>query len=99
MSGLIVWDERRVNPKFLYYYLWRYKEDKLVTLMAGTANTSLTIKDLEAVLIEFPDILVQDAMVKALDNALSKIRRICSRAETAIHTTNELVVDMLHSLL
>jgi restriction endonuclease S subunit len=58
-------------PKFLYYYLWAYKEEKLVSLMAGTANTSLTLKDLEAVTVVVPSMCYQSKFVSFMDRLVS----------------------------
>jgi len=67
MAALIVKPEVELLPKYLYYYLWRHKEDKLVSLMKGTANTSFTIKKLKNVSITFPDIDIQREVVGILD--------------------------------
>ena len=59
MAALLVKPGIDLLPKFLYYYLWYHKERKLVSLMAGTANTSLTINKLKTVPIAFPDVETQ----------------------------------------
>jgi type I restriction enzyme M protein len=66
MAAILVRDPTVLVPKFLYYYLWAYKEEKLVSLMAGTANTSLTLKDLEQVTVVVPDISYQSLFVSFL---------------------------------
>jgi type I restriction enzyme M protein len=99
MAALIVRDEQQLLPKFLYYYLWRHKDAKLVTLMAGTANTSLTLNDLEGVLIEFPALSVQREIVTELDAMHHETAQISLNAETAVAETQELVLDAFHSLL
>jgi type I restriction enzyme M protein len=99
MAALIVRDEKRLLPKFLYYYLWRHKDAKLVTLMAGTANTSLTLTDLEGVLIEFPELAMQQEIVAELDSLHDETKQIYSNAESIVSESRELVLDSLHSLL
>jgi type I restriction enzyme M protein len=98
MAAVLVRDSR-VRPKFLYYYLWRYKEEKLVSLMAGTANTSLTLRDLETVTIEFPDLPVQDAIVDKLDRVLEAIVRIQATTREMATISGEIVTNSLRTLL
>src|SRR5205814_1021736 len=99
MAGLVVNDNERLRAKFLYYYLWRYKEEKLVSLMAGTANTSLTLTDLQGVLVSFPSITEQDAIVAALDRMMMEVEQIRLKAESLTGVVTELVADSLHFLL
>ena len=98
MAALVVRDELRLLPKFLYYYLWRHKDEKLVTLMTGTANTSLTLTDLEGVTIEFPDLTMQREIVTELDKIQSEGSHISRNVEIVIQESQELVLDTLHSL-
>lgn len=70
MAAIIVKEEVELLPKFLYYYLWAHKEDKLVKLMAGTANTSLTIGKLQTVQVEYPSLEIQAEIIGALDNVV-----------------------------
>jgi len=98
MAALVVRDENLILPKFLYYYLWRHKEDKLVTLMAGTANTSLTLTDLEGVEIEFCELAMQREVVAELDNALCQSNEISLTAEAATAEVREFLLDALYSL-
>ncbi|HVJ04234.1 MAG TPA: N-6 DNA methylase [Candidatus Saccharimonadales bacterium] len=99
MAALIVRDETQLLPKFLYYYLWRHKDAKLVTLMAGTANTSLTLTDLEGVLIEFPELGVQQDIVTELESLHDETKQISSSAEYIVGESQELILDAFHSLL
>jgi len=99
MAALIIHDENQLLPKFLYYYLWRYKDAKLVTLMAGTANTSLTLTDLEGVEIEFPELAIQREIVTELDAMHIETTHIFEKSEIAIRESEELVLDAFHSLL
>jgi len=99
MAALIVRDEQRLLPKFLYYYLWHHKDSKLVTLMAGTANTSLTLTYLEGVVIEFPELAVQREIVAELDAMQVETTQISANSEIVTEETRELVLDAFHSLL
>ena len=73
MAALTVKNDVKLLPKYLYYYLWRYKEEKLVSLMAGTANTSLTKQKLESVEIAYPDIDVQEEIIAAIDGLFESL--------------------------
>ncbi len=68
MAALLVKDDIPLRTKYLYYYLCKHKEDKLVSLMAGTANTSFTLTDLQNVEIIYPTLAIQDAIVAALNH-------------------------------
>jgi len=68
MAAISVKPDVELVPKYLYYFLWVHKEDKLVSLMAGTANTSLTLTKLKTVTISFPSIDRQRTIVAALDH-------------------------------
>jgi type I restriction enzyme M protein len=72
MAALITKNDAPVRAKYLYYYLWKHKDDKLVSLMAGTANTSLTLTDLKSVEITYPPPDTQDIIVAAIDNILKE---------------------------
>ena len=73
MAGISVKPDVELDPKYLYYYLWVHKEDKLVSLMAGTANTSLTLTKLKTVTISFPkNIDRQRTIVASLDDIFQK---------------------------
>lgn len=98
MAALVVRDEQTLLPKFLYYHLWRHKDEKLVTLMAGTANTSLNLTNLEDVMVEFPDLRMQSEIVAELDRMDSARGRICANAEITVQESRELFVDALHVL-
>lgn len=73
MAAIVTKKEVELLPKFLYYYLWAHKENKLVKLMAGTANTSLTIEKLYTVRIQYPSLEKQTQIVEALDNLLAPV--------------------------
>jgi hypothetical protein len=72
------------------------KDDKLVSLMAGTANTSLTLSDLETVSISFPSAAIQDAIIEVLDVMVGEVERTCLQADSVNRTARELVNDVLH---
>jgi len=63
-------------PRYLYYYLTSKKDEKLVKLMSGTANTSLTKQKLMPVVIRFPDRAIQEVVVRRLDALSEGLRQI-----------------------
>lgn len=71
MAAIGVKPDIPLLTKYLYYYLWRFKDEKLVSLMAGTANTSLTIEKLKTVNITFPNLHRQEEVVAALDRIMN----------------------------
>lgn len=76
MAALVVKPEKALLPRYLYYYLWQYKEEKLVALMAGTANTTLTLTKLKTVSVSYPSLDVQETIVSRLDSLLGDIDNI-----------------------
>jgi hypothetical protein len=76
LAAVIVKPGTELLTKYLYYYLWRFKEEKLVKLMAGTANTSLTVEKLREVRVQAPDHLVQQEIVEAIDTALTEVAAV-----------------------
>jgi|GEM_PF-1962484 len=84
--------------RYLYYYLWRYKEEKLVTLMAGTANTSLTLDKLKGVEIEYPCTEVQEAVVSSLDALFESFGGIATLIGSASSMIEACPENVLHYL-
>ena len=84
--------EKEVDLKYLYYYLWSFKDEKLVKLMRGTANTALTVKKLRTVSITYPGLKQQEAVANALDAVLQDVRNLLS-ALKACETDSELILD------
>ena len=97
MAAIIVREGVRLSTKYLYYYLWRFKEQKLVRLMAGTANTSLTLEKLSEVRIEAPSLEAQERIVSAIErtiDAIAVVREwICSASDVCDSVTE----DALHA--
>jgi type I restriction enzyme M protein len=96
LAAVIVNDHAPLLTRYLYYYLWRHKEEKLVSLMAGTANTSLTLDKLSGVIIEYPATDVQEEVVDALDTLLDAfcvLEQSLSSVTSMIEATPE---NLLH---
>jgi type I restriction enzyme M protein len=85
MAALIMKKDAPVRAKYLYYYLWKHKDDKLVSLMTGTANTSLTLTDLNSVEVTYPPLDTQDIIVAAIDHILKEATTV----ETEIRVLSE----------
>lgn len=59
-------DYEYLNAEYLYYYLNFFKDTKIVSLMKGGANVSLTVDSLKGVEIEIPDNTSQIRIVSKL---------------------------------
>jgi type I restriction enzyme M protein len=82
MAAITPKHDTSLLTKYLYYYLWRYKEEKLVKLMAGTANTSLTLDKLKSVEIAYPDIEAQETLIEALDRLFALVKELSNATES-----------------
>ena len=69
LAAVIPNDEKQLSAEYLYYYLTFYKDSKIVPLMKGAANVSLTINSIKTIIIEFPDIDTQYRIVETIKNA------------------------------
>ncbi|QZX49326.1 restriction endonuclease subunit S [Mycoplasma sp. E35C] len=67
LCALIPKDEEVLNVKYLYYYLYLFKDVKLTTLMRGGANVAMKTDDVADVKISFPPIEKQKEIVEILD--------------------------------
>jgi type I restriction-modification system DNA methylase subunit len=67
MCAIVVKDEEKINPKYLYYILLSKKDEVLAPLMTGTSNVSLDKDDIYDIEIPLPSIKDQNAFVKAQD--------------------------------
>ena len=60
-------DDAQVLAKYLYAYLSFHKEGKLVSLMKGSANVSLTLAKLKGVEVEIPTLSLQERVIEFVD--------------------------------
>jgi len=67
MCAIVVKDEEKINPKYLYYILLSKKDEVLAPLMTGTSNVSLDKDDIYDIEIPLPSIKDQNSFVKAQD--------------------------------
>lgn len=63
LCAIISKNENILLTRYLYIYLFIHKDDKLVKLMKGSANVSMSVKDLSNLTIEIPDIETQRMIV------------------------------------
>lgn len=68
--------EDDLNARFLYYYLNTFKDSKIVPLMTGGANVSLTVKKLSTVRICYPSKAEQTRIVGILDTFTDAITNL-----------------------
>lgn len=76
LAAVIPNDEKQLSAEYLYYYLTFYKDSKIVPLMKGAANVSLTINSIKTIIIEFPDIDTQYKIVETIKNANKRYNEI-----------------------
>ena len=68
LAAVIPNDEMQLNTEYLYHYLLFYKDEKIVPLMKGAANVSLTINSIKTIEIDVPNIETQLEIVKSINN-------------------------------
>lgn len=71
LAAVIPNDENQLNAQYLYHYLTFYKDEKIVSLMKGAANVSLTMNSIKTIEIDVPDIDTQLKIVKSINNIKS----------------------------
>lgn len=95
LAAVIPNDEKQLNAEFLYYYLSFYKDSKIVPLMKGAANVSLTINSIKTIIIEIPDIKVQEKIIETIKNAKCKsnlINNKCFEQELLIESLKKSIL-------
>ena len=95
LAAVMVKPQVPLLTKYLFYYLWRFKEEKLVKLMAGTANTSLTIEKLNEVKVQAPDEAEQLDIVQAIEAAFEELAAV----RQLLRSTNEILDDATTDVL
>ncbi len=99
MAAVTVRSGIPLSPRYLYYYLYLHKESKLVSLMAGTANTSLTVSKLESVSVSFPSLSVQERLVSHLDELFDAMTVVQGSAEEIMRQVASLPLDFLSTTI
>ena len=95
LAAVMVKPQVPLLTKYLFFYLWRFKEEKLVKLMAGTANTSLTIEKLNEVKVQAPDEAAQLNIVQAIEAAFEELATV----RQLLRSTNEILDDATNDVL
>lgn len=95
LAAVIPNDEKQLNAEYLYYYLSFYKDSKIVPLMKGAANVSLTINSIKTIIIEIPDTKIQEKIVETIKKAKYKsnlINKKCFEQESLIENLKESIL-------
>ena len=95
LAAVIPNDEKQLNAEYLYYYLSFYKDSKIVPLMKGAANVSLTINSIKTIIMEIPDIKIQEKIVETIKKAKCKsnlINKKCFEQESLIGSLKESIL-------
>ena len=88
--GIIKCDEKKINTKYLYYYLnTQFVQNRLNHLSKGAVQKCLFISDLKNLEIDFPDLPTQQkiaSVLSALDDKIELNNRINAELEAMVKT-------------
>lgn len=88
--GIVKCDEKKINTKYLYYYLnTQFVQNRLNHLSKGAVQKCLFISDLKNLEIDFPDLPTQQkiaSVLSALDDKIELNNRINSELEAMAKT-------------
>ncbi len=88
--GIIKCDEKKINTKYLYYYLnTQFVQNRLNHLSKGAVQKCLFISDLKNLEIDFPDLSTQQkiaSVLSALDDKIELNNRINAELEAMAKT-------------
>ena len=88
--GIIKCDEKKINTKYLYYYLnTQFVQNRLNHLSKGAVQKCLFISDLKNLEIDFPDLPTQQkiaSVLSALDDKIELNNRINAELEAMAKT-------------
>lgn len=95
LAAVIPNDENLLNAEYLYYYLTFYKDSKIVPLMKGAANVSLTINSIKTITIEVPKIEQQIKVVNTIKKSQIELKKINQKYQEQ----NNYITDLRTSIL
>ncbi len=95
LAAVIPNDENLLNAEYLYYYLTFYKDSKIVPLMKGAANVSLTINSIKTITIEIPKIEQQIKVVNTIKKSQIELKKINPKYQEQ----NNYITDLRTSIL
>ena len=95
LAAVIPNDENLLNAEYLYYYLTFYKDSKIVPLMKGAANVSLTINSIKTITIEIPKIEQQVKVVNTIKKSQIELKKINQKYQEQ----NNYITDLRTSIL
>ena len=95
LAAVIPNDENLLNAEYLYYYLTFYKDSKIVPLMKGAANVSLTINSIKTITIEIPKIEQQVKVVNTIKKSQIDLKKINQKYQEQ----NNYITDLRTSIL
>lgn len=72
LAAIIPKNRNKITSKYLYIYFKGFKDSVLVTLMQGTANVSLKVKDIENIELFIPSLEKQKEVVEHYDSIFDK---------------------------
>ncbi|KAF6688865.1 N-6 DNA methylase [Pseudomonas sp. EKM23D] len=93
MCCLKLKDTAAVEPRYVYEYLARYKDELLVPMMGGATNVTLNENDIKKILVPIPSIDEQRRIVRGIlaEEAAQRLTSIRSEVEFGITKSDEIV--------
>jgi len=93
MCCLKLKDTAAVEPRYVYEYLAKYKDELLVPMMGGATNVTLNENDIKKILVPIPSIDEQRRIVRGIlaEEAAQRLTSIRSEVEFGITKSDEIV--------
>lgn len=93
MCCLKLKDAELVEPRYVYEYLSKYKDELLVPMMGGATNVTLNESDIKKILIPIPPIDEQRRIVRGIlaEEAAQRLISVRSEVEFGITHSDEIV--------
>lgn len=93
MCCLKLKDTELVEPRYVYEYLSKYKDELLVPMMGGATNVTLNESDIKKILIPIPPIDEQRRIVRGIlaEEAAQRLISVRSEVEFGITHSDEIV--------
>jgi type I restriction enzyme S subunit len=95
LAAVIPKDEKILISKYLYVYLFIFKDALIVPLMQGSANVSLTLNAIKGIKVEVPNLLVQQTIISLFEKSQSYYTFLKEK----FHYQENLIISFKDSIL
>lgn len=96
-NGLVIKDEKKIDPLFLFYFSSMLKE-RLLKLSGKTTIDFIPVSRLREIEISFPSLEAQKQIIRFLDEVFEKIEKAKENTEKNLQNSNELFESYLQSI-